>query len=150
MSTERQAAEQSQATEGTDDRQPEGDDLEELEALDVETLQARTNEALDHFRETHSEAQQTFIAEAFIDAGEIPTGEAFGITEAQARTVEAGYIRTMERDVFSQHGLSYDQWLEHVADEDLPTFRRAAIKGDWTLFHRHASQCAAMRRELGI
>ncbi|MDW9354627.1 hypothetical protein GOA97_01935 [Sinorhizobium meliloti] len=149
-----------QTTDKPSDQHTEGDDggedlqdledLEDLEGLDVETLQAKTNAALDEFRESHTEAQQTFIAEAFIDTGEIPTGEAFGITEHQARVVEAGFIRSMERDVFSQYGLTHEHWMEHVDDRDLPTFRRAAIKGDWSVFHQHAEQCAKLRKELGI
>ncbi|MQW08092.1 hypothetical protein GHK45_31455 [Sinorhizobium meliloti] len=140
-----------QTTDKPSDQDTEGDnDGEDLEGLDVETLQAKTNAALDEFRESHTEAQQTFIAEAFIDTGEIPTGEAFGITEQQARVVEAGFIRSMERDVFSQYGLTHEHWMEHVDDRDLPTFRRAAIKGDWSVFHQHAEQCAKLRKELGI
>jgi hypothetical protein len=137
-------------TEDDDDDLDDDTDLDDLDKLDVETLQAKTNAALDTFRETHSEAQQEFIADAFVATGEIPTGEDYGVSEAQARVVEAGYIKTMERDVFSQYGLTHETWMEHVHEADLPTFRRAAIKGDWSVFHRHAEQCAKMRRDLGI
>jgi hypothetical protein len=64
--------------------------------------------------------------------------------------VEAGFIKTMERDVFSQYGLTHATWMEHVDEADLPAFRKAAMKGDFSVFHQHAEQCAKMRKELGI
>ena len=152
-----QQQERPQEPEDSDEKQPERDDtpedLEELsaelEAMDVETLQARTNEALDHFRATHSEAQQTFIAEAFIESGVIPTGEAFGVTEAQAQVVEAGFVRSIEQDVLSQHGLTFSQWETYIDAADAVTMRRAAMRADWATLHTHAQAVAAHIREHG-
>lgn len=131
--------------------QDEDQETEEQEGdKSVDTLQQEANAALESFRETHSDQQQQFIADAFVMTGEIPTGEDFGITEEQATAVQAGFIATMERDVFSQYGLTHDLWMEHVDDNDLPAFRKAAMKGDWSVFHQHAEQCAKLRKELGI
>ncbi|CAH2399616.1 hypothetical protein MES5069_230034 [Mesorhizobium escarrei] len=113
----------------------------------MDTLQAKTNETLDNFRETHSEAQQQFLVDRFVESGSIVTGEAFGVTEAQARVVEAGFVKTMERDVFSHYGLTHSDWMDHVDPADLPTFRRAAIKGDFSIFHQHAAQVAKARKD---
>ena len=118
--------------------------------MDVDELQEITNSTLDDFRTTHSEAQQQFIADAFIESGVIPTGEAFGVSDADAAVVAAGFVRTLERDVISKYGLSYEMWMEHVQDEDLPEFRKAAIKGDFSVFHRHAVEAAQLRKKLGI
>lgn len=116
----------------------------------VEVLQEEANTALDNFRETHSEAQQRFIADTFVETGEVLTGEQFGITEAQANAVTQGYIATMERDVFSHYGITHEQWMEHVDPDELADFRRDAIGGNWSTFHQHAAQAAAMRKSLGL
>ena len=138
-----------------DDYAPWDDDdidalSDELGSMDVDELQEITNATLDDFRTTHSEAQQQFIADAFIESGVIPTGETFGVSEADAAVVTAGFVRTLERDVFSKYGLNYEMWMEHVQDEDLPEFRKAAIKGDFSVFHRHALEAAQLRKKLGI
>ncbi len=62
--------------------------------------------------------------------------------------VAAAFVKTMERDVFSQYGLTHQQWMEHVDEADLPAFRKAAMTGDWQVFHRHAEACAKMRHGL--
>lgn len=133
---------------------PEAADLEaldaELKAMDVEELQSKTNETLDNLRESHTEDQQKFLADAFVDLGEIPVGEEFGITEAQAMVVEAGFIATLNRDVFSQYGIDHATWMDHVDQQDLPTFRKAALKGDFSIFHQHCVEVAKMRLDLGI
>ena len=41
-------------------------------------------------------------------------------------------------------------WIEHVQDEDLPAFRKAAMKGDFSVFHQHAAEAAQLRKKLGI
>ena len=56
----------------------------ELSSMDVDELQEITNITLADFSSTHSEAQQQFIADVFVDSGVIPTGETFGISEADA------------------------------------------------------------------
>lgn len=111
---------------------------------------AAADQALDHFRETHSDAQQDFIVSSFIETGAILTGEQFGVTEEQAQAVTQGYVQAMQRDVFDRYGITYDEWMEHVGDHDLADFRKDAISGNWQSFHDHAAKAAAMRMELGL
>ncbi|UHS55508.1 hypothetical protein [Agrobacterium vaccinii] len=143
-----------QGDQGLPDYQPTDEAMaglrEELSTLSVDDLQNRTNDFLNSFRADNNEAQQEFLTDAYVETGIIPTGEAFRITPAQAATVEAGFIKTLEAQVFSQYGLTHAQWMDHVEEGDLATFRRAAMKGDFSPFHRHAEAAAKLRRELGI
>lgn len=116
----------------------------------MEEVQSKTNEVLSEFRESHTETQREFLANVYAESGVIPTGEEFGITEAQAATVEVGFVRTLTTDVLSQYGLSYDQWNEHLDEADLPAFRKIVMSGDFSRIHEHARLCAQMRRELGL
>ncbi|RWL81904.1 MAG: hypothetical protein EOR67_28645 [Mesorhizobium sp.] len=103
------------------------------------------DQSLDRFRESHSEAQQQFIVDAYVETGAIPTGEAFGIEEIEAAVVETAFSQHLDRNVLRQHGLTLETYLEHVDAADYPALRRAAAKGDWHVFHRHAQAIAAAR-----
>ncbi|TIL43663.1 hypothetical protein [Mesorhizobium sp.] len=105
------------------------------------------DQSLDRFRDTHSEAQQQFILDAYVETGEIPTGEAFGIEEVEAAVVEAAFSQHLERNVLQQHGLNLQSYLEHVDVADYPALRRAAAKGEWHVFHGHAQAIAAARED---
>ncbi|WP_095816836.1 hypothetical protein [Mesorhizobium sp. WSM3859] len=104
------------------------------------------DQSLDRFRDTHSEPQQQFIVDAFVETGEIPTGEAFGIEEVEAAVVETAFTQHLDRNVLRQHGLTLATYFEHVAEADYPALRRAAAKGEWHVFHEHAQAIAAARK----
>ncbi|MER9694890.1 hypothetical protein NKJ16_23525 [Mesorhizobium sp. M0179] len=104
------------------------------------------DQSLDRFRDTHSEPQQQFIVDAFVETGEIPTGEAFGIEEVEALVVVAAFEQHLERNVLQQHGLTLETYFEHVDDADYPALRKAAAKGEWHVFHGHAQAIAAARK----
>ncbi|MER8833727.1 hypothetical protein [Mesorhizobium sp. M0909] len=104
------------------------------------------DQSLDRFRDTHSEAQQQFIVDAYVETGEIPTGEAFGIEQVEAAVVEAAFSQHLDRNVLRHHGLTLETYLEHVDEADYPALRRAAAKGEWHVFHGHATAIAAARK----
>ncbi|MBZ9977586.1 hypothetical protein [Mesorhizobium sp. BR-1-1-10] len=105
---------------------------------------------LDRFRETHSEAQQQFIVDAYVATGEIPVGEAFGIEEVEVAVVETAFSQHLDRNVLRQHGLNLQTYFEHVDEADYPALRRAAAKGEWHVFHGHAQAIAAARKAHGL
>ncbi|WP_027057044.1 hypothetical protein [Mesorhizobium loti] len=104
------------------------------------------DQSLDRFRDTHSEPQQQFIVDAYVETGEIPTGEAFGIEEVEAAVVETAFSQHLDRNVLRQHGLTLATYFEHVDAADYPALRRAAAKGDWHVFHGHAQAIATARK----
>ncbi|WP_256754199.1 hypothetical protein [Mesorhizobium sp. Mes31] len=108
------------------------------------------DQSLDRFRDTHSEPQQQFIMDAFVETGEIPTGEAFGIEAVEADVVVAAFSQHLERNVLRQHGLTLETYFEHVDDADYPALRKAAAKGEWHVFHGHAAAIAAARKAHGF
>ncbi len=123
---------------------------DELE-VSLEAQQVAANKTLDEFRETHTTEQQQFIADAFIESGTVPTGEEFGISDEQAETVVAAFQSHIEQTVLSHYqGLTLDQMLEHVDPSDEPAFRRAAVKGDWNVYHDYARKVVAMRTKHGL
>ncbi|RUV25869.1 MULTISPECIES: hypothetical protein [unclassified Mesorhizobium] len=105
------------------------------------------DQSLDRFRDTHSEAQQQFIVDAFVETGEIPTGDAFGIEEVEAAVVEIAFRQHLDRNVLRQHGLNLQTYFEHVDEADYPALRRAAAKGEWHVFQGHAQAIAAARKD---
>lgn len=104
------------------------------------------DQSLDRFRDTHSEAQQQFIVDAYVETGEILTGEAYGIDPVEAAVVETAFSQHLDRNVLRQHGLTLATYLEHVDEADYPALRRAAAKGEWHVFHGHAQAIAAARK----
>lgn len=127
------------------------DDTEELTAEQKEEKQhaefvRMADQSIDRFRDTHSEAQQEFIVDAFVDTGEIPTEEGFGIEQVEADVVVAAFSQHLERNVLQQHGLNLRTYFEHVDEADYPALRRAAAKGEWHVFHGHAQAIAAARK----
>lgn len=127
------------------------DEQEELTPEEKEEKQhaefvRMADQSLDRFRDTHTEAQQQFILDAFVETGEIPTGEAFGIDPAEAAVVEAAFGQHLDRNVLRQHGLTLATYFAHVDDADYPALRRAAAKGEWHIFHGHAQAIAAARK----
>ncbi|WP_404925711.1 hypothetical protein [Mesorhizobium sp. ORM16] len=104
------------------------------------------DQSLDRFRGTHSEAQQEFIVDAYVDTGEILTGEAYGIDPVEAAVVETAFSQHLDRNVLRQHGLSLQTYFEHVDEADYPALRRAAAKGEWHVFHAHAQAIASARK----
>ncbi|PBC22151.1 MULTISPECIES: hypothetical protein [unclassified Mesorhizobium] len=135
-----------------DDKTDDADTDEELTDDDKDEKQhaefvRMADQSLDRFRETHSEPQQQFIVDAFVETGEIPTGEAFGIEEVEAAVVMVAFEQHLDRNVLRQHGLTMATYMEHVDDADLPALRRAAAKGEWHVFHSHAQVIAAARKD---
>ncbi|MER9624060.1 hypothetical protein NKI98_21965 [Mesorhizobium sp. M0222] len=134
------------------------DKIEDVEELTDEQKEEKqlaefvrmADQSLDRFRDTHSEPQQQFIVDAFVDTGEIPTGEAFGIHEVEADVVVAAFEQHLERNVLRQHGLNLQTYFEHVDDADYPALRRAAARGEWHVFHGHATAIAAARKAHGL
>ncbi|MDV2966012.1 hypothetical protein RZ532_08505 [Nitratireductor aquimarinus] len=125
------------------------DELKERREKEHAARIAEVDQHLDEWRSTTPEEQQQSTADAFIETGEIDH-ELAGVPAEVMAKVEAGFIAQTEKMALSEFGLSHEQWMEHVADEDLPTFRRAALKGDWKVFRDHAQQCATMRMEMGL
>lgn len=105
------------------------------------------DQSLDRFRDTHSDEQQQFILDAYVQTGEIPTGETFGIDPVEAAVVETAFSQHLDRNVLRQHGLTLATYLEHVDEADYPALRRAAAKGEWHVFHGHAQAIAAARKD---
>ena len=55
-------------------------------------------------------------------------GETFGVSDADARVVAAGFVRALSKGTCSAiYGLSYETWMEHVQEDDFSAFRKAAI-----------------------
>lgn len=127
----------------TDDEELTADEKEEKQHADFVRM---ADQSLDRFRDTHSEAQQQFIVDAYVETGEIPTGEAFGIEEVEAAVVETAFRQHLDRNVLRQHGLTLATYFEHVDEADFPALRRAAAKGEWHVFHGHAQAIAAARK----
>ncbi|MBZ9753688.1 hypothetical protein LB524_00165 [Mesorhizobium sp. ESP6-5] len=138
----------STADETTDDAETDEDltDDEKEEKQHAEFVRM-ADQSLDRFRDTHSEAQQQFIVDAFVETGAIPTGEAFGIEEVEATVVMVAFEQHLDRNVLRQHGLTMATYMEHVDDADLPALRRAAAQGRWEVFHEHAQAIAAARKD---
>lgn len=127
------------------------DDTEELTADQKEEKQhaefvRMADQSLDRFRDTHSEAQQQFILDHYVDTGDILTGEAYGIDPVEVAVVESAFNRHLDRNVLRQHGLTLATYFEHVDEADYPALRMAAAKGEWHVFHGHAQAIAAARR----
>ncbi|WP_027061519.1 hypothetical protein [Mesorhizobium loti] len=104
------------------------------------------DQSLDRFRDTHSEPQQQFIVDAYVETGEILAGEAYGIDEVEAAVVETAFTQHLDRNVLRQHGLNLQTYFEHVDEADYRALRRAAAKGEWHVFHGHAQAIAAARQ----
>ncbi|MES0047220.1 hypothetical protein [Mesorhizobium sp. M0053] len=104
------------------------------------------DQSLDRFRDTHSDAQQQFIVDAYVETGEILTGEAYGIDPVEAAVVETAFSQHLDRNVLRQHGLTLATYFEHVDEADYPALRKAAAKGEWHVFHGHAQAIAAARK----
>ncbi|WP_040592713.1 hypothetical protein [Mesorhizobium metallidurans] len=128
------------------------DDVEELTDEEKEEKQhaefvRMADQSLDRFRDTHSEPQQQFIVDAYVATGEILTGEAYGIDPVEAAVVETAFSQHLDRNVLRQHGLNLQTYFEHVDEADYPALRRAAAKGEWHVFQRHAQAIAAARKD---
>lgn len=128
------------------------DDREELTDDEREEKQhaefvRMADQSLDRFRDTHSEPQQQFIVDAYVETGEILTGEAYGIDPVEAAAVETAFSQHLDRNVLRQHGLSLQTYFEHVDEADYPALRKAAAKGEWHVFHGHAQAIAAARKD---
>ncbi|MER8808361.1 hypothetical protein [Mesorhizobium australicum] len=132
-----------------DDKKEELSEDEKAEAQFTEFVRM-ADQSLDRFRDTHSKPQQQFIVDAFVETGEIPTGEAFGIEAVEADVVVAAFSQHLDRNVLRQHGLTLATYFEHVDEADYPALRRAAAKGEWHVFHGHAQAIAAARKEHGL
>ncbi|MER9589386.1 hypothetical protein NKI94_11365 [Mesorhizobium australicum] len=132
-----------------DDKKEEPSEDEKAEAQFTEFVRM-ADQSLDRFRDTHSKPQQQFIVDAFVETGEIPTGEAFGIEAVEADVVVAAFSQHLDRNVLRQHGLTLATYFEHVDEADYPALRRAAAKGEWHVFHGHAQAIAAARKEHGL
>lgn len=135
-----------------DGKTDETNDTEELTDDEKEEKQhaefvRMADQSLDRFRDTHSEAQQQFIVDAYVETGEILTGEGYGIDEVEAAVVETAFTQHLDRNVLRQHGLTLATYFEHVDEADYPALRRAAAKGEWHVFHGHAQAIAAARRD---
>lgn len=61
------------------------------------------DQSLDRFRETHTNEQQQFIV--FVETGEIPTGESFGIEQIEADVGEAPSRCTFRGTCWHPQGL---------------------------------------------
>jgi hypothetical protein len=96
------------------------------------------NDSLDRFRETHTTEQQQFIVDAFVETGEIPTGEAFGIEQIEADVVEAAFTMHIERNVLAPAGLAMEDWVDSMDPADFPAFRKAVAQGNWDVLRDHA------------
>ncbi|RWC31559.1 hypothetical protein [Mesorhizobium sp.] len=135
-----------------DDKKDGTNDDEELTAEQKEEKQhaefvRMADQSLDRFRDTHTDEQQQFILDAYVETGEIPTGEAFGIEEVEADVVVAAFSQHLDRNILRQHGLTIQAYLEHVDAADYPALRKAAAKGEWHVFHGHAQAIAAARKD---
>ncbi|TPK05251.1 hypothetical protein FJ872_26280 [Mesorhizobium sp. B2-5-9] len=84
--------------------------------------------------------------DAYVETGEIPTGEAFGIEEVETAVVMVAFEQHLDRNVLRQHGLTLATYLEYVDEADFPALRRAAAKGEWHVFHGHAQAIARARK----
>ncbi|RWM97679.1 MAG: hypothetical protein EOR86_07580 [Mesorhizobium sp.] len=104
------------------------------------------DQSLDRFRDTHSEAQQAFIVDHYVETGDILYGEGYGIDEVEVAVVETAFNQHLDRNVLRRHGLNLATYFEHVDEADYPALRRAAAKGDWHVFHEHAQAIAAARK----
>ncbi|QKD00782.1 hypothetical protein [Mesorhizobium loti] len=127
----------------TDDDELTADQKEEKQHAEFARM---ADQSLDRFRDTHSEPQQQFIVDAYVETGEILTGEAYGIDTVEAAVVETAFSQHLDRNVLRQHGLSLQTYFEHVDEADYPALRRAAAKGEWHVFHGHAQVIAAARK----
>lgn len=123
--------------------EPTNDENEEKEHNEFVRM---ADQSLDRFRDTHSEPQQQFIVDAYVETGEILTGEAYGIDPVEAAVVETAFSQHLDRNVLRQHGLTLATYFEHVEEADYPALRRAAAKGEWHVFHGHAQAIAAARK----
>jgi hypothetical protein len=108
-----------------------------------------TDMALNAWKEATPTDVQEAVVEQYIENGELDV-EAAGVDAQTIEAVETGFIVHLEKSVLSHYGLSYTDWMAHVADEDMGAFRRAAIKGDWGTFHEHAQRCREVRNSLGL
>lgn len=131
-----------------EDKTDETEELtdEQKEQAQFDKFVEMADQSLDRFRQTHSDQQQQFIVDAFVETGEIPTGETFGIDPVEADVVVAAFSQHLDRNVLRQHGLTLATYFEHVDHADLPALRRAAAKGEWHVFHGHAQAIAAARK----
>ncbi|MER9581455.1 hypothetical protein [Mesorhizobium sp. M0276] len=132
----------------TDETEAQDDELtdDEKEEKQYAEFVRMADQSLDRFRETHTDEQQQFIVDAFVETGEIPTGEAFGIDAVEADVVVAAFSQHLDLNVLRQHGLNLQTYFEHVDEADYPALRRAAAKGEWHVFHGHAQAIAAARK----
>ncbi|TIN71362.1 MAG: hypothetical protein E5Y30_11845 [Mesorhizobium sp.] len=127
----------------TDDEELTDDEKEEKQHAEFVRM---ADQSLDRFRDTHSEAQQQFIVDAYVETGEMLTGEAYGIDPVEAAVVETAFSQHLDRNVLRKYGLTLATYLEHVDEADYPALRRAAAKGEWHVFHGHAEAIAAARK----
>jgi len=133
------------------------DELEEWEQRQAEKKENKSFEAirdgadraLNRWHDAQPVEVRTSVIENFVETGEIDH-EAANVDELEAQVVQAAFLQNIERTVLRHYRLSLDAWYEHLDHGDLPAFRRAAVDGNWQVFHDHAKQCAALRHELGI
>lgn len=100
------------------------------------------DDTLNRWSEAQPVEVQQAVADAFVETGEIDHNAA-GVNEIEAQVVVAAFTQHVERNVLKPLGLASRQFWSYVDEGDYPAFRRAAVKGDWALFHSHAQKVAS-------
>ncbi|MDW9931989.1 hypothetical protein GOB12_02315 [Sinorhizobium meliloti] len=100
------------------------------------------DDTLNRWSESQPTEVRQSVIDSYIDTGEI-NHQVAGVDELEAQVVMAAFTQHVERSVLTPLGLTLSQWESYVEADDLPAFRRAAVKGDWGTFQRHAQTVAS-------
>lgn len=106
------------------------------------------NGVLDAWEATVDDATREAATESVIETGNIP--ETAGLTEADVDVLYQGYVAQTAVEVLDKIGITAEEWAEHMAEEDLPSFRRDVLTGNWEALREHAKKAVVLRHELGM
>lgn len=102
---------------------------------------------MERWETNQSEEIRTATIDQYCETGSIDFEKA-GLDPIEGMMIEMGFTRHVTSTILAPLGLSYADWNDCIDPKDLPAFRRAAVKGDWAVFHGHAQRVAQALREL--
>lgn len=96
---------------------------------------------MERWESGQSEEVRTATIDQYVETGTIDFEKA-GLDPVEGLLIEMGFTRHVTTSILAPLGLSYEEWNDCIDPKDLPAFRRAAVKGDWSVFRGHAERVA--------
>jgi hypothetical protein len=142
------SGEQQSSGADSEDQQQQDDKQDSDNSLETKALEQAHDGILDAWEASVPDDVRAAAVEAFTETGDVPPDH--GLEQADVDTLYAGYLMQTAREVLAPIGLTAEEWAEHIAEEDLPAFRRMVLAGDWEALRNHAKAVVGMRHAMGL